>query len=107
LTTRDALRIIPSHGRSISADSLTRAAQPNSKLHHLRRFYYDTAGSANPVQMVSLKMIVPVSQIVFGTDFPSGQSAAIAQGLQECGFTGEELRGIDRDNALRMLPKFQ
>ena len=93
-------------GAAASAESLARAAQPNSKLHHLRRFYYDTAGSANPVQMVSLKMIVPVSQIVFGTDFPFGQSAAIAQGLQKCGFTAEELRGIDRENAVRMLPKY-
>jgi len=94
-------------GAAASAESLARAAPPNSKLHHLRRFYYDTAGSANPVQMVSLKMIVPVSQIVFGTDFPFGQSANIGQGLQKCGFTAEELRGIDRENALRMLPKFQ
>jgi predicted TIM-barrel fold metal-dependent hydrolase len=93
-------------GAAASGESLARAAPPNSKLHHLRRFYYDTAGSANPVQMVSLKMIVPASQIVFGTDFPFGQSAAIGQGMQKCGFTAEELRGIDRENALRMLPKY-
>ena len=93
-------------GPAASRDSLARTAEPNSKLYHLRRFYYDTAGSANPVQMVSLKMIVPATQIVFGTDFPFGRSAATAQGLQDCGFTQEELRGIDRDNALRILPKY-
>jgi 6-methylsalicylate decarboxylase len=90
-----------------SRASLAKVAEPNSRLYHLRRFYYDTAGSANPVQMVSLKMIVPVTQIVFGTDFPFGHSAAIAQNLQDCGFTPEELRGIDRDNALRILPKYR
>lgn len=94
-------------GQAASAESLAKPAAPNSRLYHLRRFYYDTAGSANPVQMTSLKMIVPPTQIVFGTDFPFGNSAGIARGLQSCGFTVDELRGIDRDNALRILPGFR
>ena len=87
-----------------AADKLKSEAEPNSRLWHLRRFYYDTAGSANPVQMTSLKMIVPVSQIMFGTDFPWGDPARIALGLAGCGFTPEELRAIDRENAVRLLP---
>ena len=94
-------------GPAASAESLAKPAELNSRLYHLRRFYYDTAGSANPVQMVSLKMIVPATQIVFGTDFPFGNAAGIARGLQNCGFTAQELRGIDRDNALRLVPRFQ
>ena len=94
-------------GQAASAESLAKPAEPNSRLYHLRRFYYDTAGSANPVQMVSLKMIVPTTQIVFGTDFPFGNSAGTGRGLQSCGFTADELRGIDRDNALRILPRFK
>jgi 6-methylsalicylate decarboxylase len=90
-------------GPAASAESLAHPAEPNSRLYHLRRFYYDTAGSANPVQMMSLKMIVPATQIVFGTDFPFGHSAPTAQGLANSGLTPEELRGIDRDNALRIL----
>ncbi len=93
-------------GQAASRDSLARPAEPNSRLYHLRRFYYDTAGSANPVQMVSLKMIVPASQIVFGTDFPFGNAAGTARGLETCGFTPEELRGIDRENALRLVPRY-
>lgn len=88
-----------------AADKLKGPAEPNSRLGHLRRFYYDTAGSANPVQMVSLKMIVPVSQIIFGTDFPWGDPSRIAVGLAGCGFTAEELRAIDRENAVRLLPQ--
>lgn len=93
-------------GPAASAASLGRPAEPNSRLYHLRRFYYDTAGSANPVNMQALKMIVPVSQIVFGTDTPFFDGAATVQGLQDCGFSTEELRGIDRENALRLLPKY-
>ncbi len=82
-------------------------AAPNSRLDHLRRFYYDTAGSANPVQMQALKAIVSASQIVFGTDYPFGTPAQIAEGLAGCGFTETELRRIQRDNALALLPQFR
>lgn len=87
-----------------SAASLASEAAPDSRLGQLRRFYYDTAGSANPIQMNALTQLVSTSQVVFGTDFPFGSSARIAEGLAGCGFTDAELRAIDRDNALGFLP---
>lgn len=86
-----------------SARSLAAEAPMNSRLWHLRRFFYDTAGSANPVQMTALKMIVSSAQIVFGTDFPWSTPQQIAAGLAGCGFSEDELVGISRDNALRAL----
>ena len=95
-------------GRDASAAGLAKTADPKSRLGQLRRFYYDTAASNNPIQMAALKKLVSASQIVFGTDFPFGKSANIADGLKECGvFSADELRGIDRENALRILPKFK
>jgi hypothetical protein len=68
----------------------------------------DTAGSNNPIQMAALKKLVSTSQIVFGTDFPFGRSANIAEGLEEWGiFSADELRSIDRENAFKILPKFK
>jgi predicted TIM-barrel fold metal-dependent hydrolase len=85
---------------------LSRTPEPNSRLYHLRRFYYDTAMSTNIVQMQALKTIAGTSQIVFGTDYPFGGDAAKhLQGLQSCGLNAEELRGIQRENALKFLPK--
>jgi predicted TIM-barrel fold metal-dependent hydrolase len=52
-------------------------------------------------------MLVGTSQIVFGTDHPFGNSANIAAALQKVGLSTDELRGIDRDNALKMLPKYR
>jgi predicted TIM-barrel fold metal-dependent hydrolase len=94
-------------GADASADNLARTPEPNSRLHHLRRFYYDTAASTNPVNMQSLKMLVGASQIVFGTDHPFGNSANIATALQKVGLTADELRSVDRENALRILPKYR
>jgi predicted TIM-barrel fold metal-dependent hydrolase len=92
-------------GNEASAENLSRTPEPNSKLYHLRRFYYDTAASTNPVNIQSLKMLVGTSQIVFGTDHPFGNSANIAAALQKVGLTEDELRGIDRENALKILRK--
>lgn len=86
---------------------LSRPAAPNSRLFHLRRFYYDTAMSTNVVQIQALKTIAGTSQIVFGTDYPFGGDAAKhRQGLETSGLTPEELRGVERGNAGRLLPKY-
>ena len=66
------------------------AGRPNTRLFQLRRFFYDTAGSANPVNMQALRALVPTSQIVFGTDAPFFDGAPQVQGLQRAGFTPEE-----------------
>jgi len=96
-------------GDAASGENIAKPPARNSRLFHLRRFYYDTAGSANPVEMQALKMLVGVSQIVFGSDFPFGNPPiiSIARGLQTCGFSADELRSIDRENALRILPRFR
>jgi 6-methylsalicylate decarboxylase len=83
---------------------LSQTPAPNSKLYHLRRFYYDTALSANRIQMQALRELVGSSQIVFGSDFPFMPILDTVEGLQRCGLNLEELRAIGRDNALKMLP---
>ena len=90
-------------GAEMTADNLARPAAPNTRLFHLRRFYYDTAGSANPVNMTALKTLVPVSQILFGTDAPFVDGAPQVQGIQRSGFTAEELLAVERENARRLL----
>jgi predicted TIM-barrel fold metal-dependent hydrolase len=87
-------------------DNLAGTAAPNSRLYHLRRFHYDTAGSVNIVQMQSLKTVAGASQIVFGTDYPFATVAAHLKGLQKCGFTPAELQGIYRNNATKFLAKY-
>jgi len=51
---------------------------------------------------------VPATQILFGTDFrPGGTSAAVVKSLSDlCLFSDADLRAIDRDNAVRLLPRF-
>ena len=93
-------------GQEMSAENLAKPAASNSRLHHLRRFYYDTAASANPINMQSLKALVGLSQIVFGTDSPFVPAAPQVAGLKTVGFSAEELARVERSNALALLPRF-
>jgi predicted TIM-barrel fold metal-dependent hydrolase len=80
---------------------------PNGVLYELRKMYYDTAQAANPIAMKALRTLVPVSQIVFGTDFPFRTAVETSKGLTTCGvFDAQELEAIDRGNAMRLLPRF-
>jgi predicted TIM-barrel fold metal-dependent hydrolase len=90
----------------MTADNLAKTPEANTRLHHLRRFYYDTAGSANPVNMQGLKTLVGISQIVFGTDAPFFDGAPQVRGLQAAGFTAADLARVERANALSFLPRF-
>ena len=63
---------------------------PNGAMYELRRFYYDTAQSAHAPAMSALAKVVPVSQIVFGTDYPYHTLAAHVKGLRESGVFTEE-----------------
>ena len=70
------------------------------------KFYYDTAQASNPAAMSALRKVVPVSQIVFGTDYPFRTSIEHVMGLKECGvFNAQEVRAIERENALKFLPR--
>jgi 6-methylsalicylate decarboxylase len=79
---------------------------PNGAINELKKFYYDTAGAANVGAIASLRQLVASDRIMFGTDFPpGGTSAAVAKEISELGFSAADLRAIDRDNAVRLIPR--
>ena len=92
-------------------DSTDRAREDGAgKLAQIRRFFYDTAQQTNPVALNALRRVVPVSQIVFGTDYPESASGGRAEPLLDHAaglagvFSGAELRAIESDNALKLFP---
>jgi len=83
------------------------ARVPNGVAYELKRFHYDVAQAAHPMALSSLLKLVPLSQVVFGTDFPFRASADHVKGLTDYGFSASDLRAIDRDNALKLLPRLR
>jgi 6-methylsalicylate decarboxylase len=82
---------------------------PNGFIAEAKKFFYDTAGAANRGAIASLLELVGPSQILFGTDFPpGGTNVAVAKALADLGFFKEaDLRAIERDNAVRLLPRLK
>jgi predicted TIM-barrel fold metal-dependent hydrolase len=79
---------------------------PDGTLAELKRFYYDTAQTANKAAMSALSAVIPTSQIVFGTDYPYRTSIDHVKGLRAAGvFTDAQLMDIERGNALKLLPR--
>jgi predicted TIM-barrel fold metal-dependent hydrolase len=70
----------------------------------LNRFYYDTAQVSMVGTLASLAKLVPVSQIVYGTDFPYRTGAEHTKGVATV-FSGEDLNKVERGNALRLVPR--
>jgi 6-methylsalicylate decarboxylase len=77
-----------------------KALLPNGFLPEARRFYYDTAQVTTAAPMAALTKIIPLSHIVFGTDYPYLTIVENVEGLKDCGiFNARELAAIDRNAA--------
>src|SRR5215467_2158943 len=70
----------------------------------LKRFYYDTAQVSQSVTLATLAKLIPVSQIVYGTDYPYRVGADHTLGVSD-NFRGADLAAIERGNALRLIPR--
>ena len=79
---------------------------PKGPMHELQRLYFDTASAATPIVFGAVTKLVPVSQILFGTDFPYWPISHIATALGRLGLSPADLRAIERDNALRLFPQY-
>jgi predicted TIM-barrel fold metal-dependent hydrolase len=77
---------------------------PDGIDYELGRLYYDIAGTAYPPAVAALTKLVPVSQILFGSDNPFVPLQETARRMKELGLSAAELRAIGRENALALLP---
>ena len=77
---------------------------PEGVDYELARLYYDIAGTAYPPAVAALTKLVPVTQILFGSDNPFVPLQETARRMTELGLSAAELRAIGRDNAVALLP---
>ena len=79
---------------------------PKGVPHELKKLYYDVALSARPECLAPLMRLVTPKNVVFGTDFPWGGMGILdtVQGLVDFGFTDEELKLIEHENARALFP---
>jgi predicted TIM-barrel fold metal-dependent hydrolase len=80
---------------------------PKGVLHELKKFYYDTAQANHSGALVALLKVIPVSQVLYGSDFPFRDGQEVNDGLTQFRFKSKDLRAIDRDNALKLIPSLK
>jgi predicted TIM-barrel fold metal-dependent hydrolase len=70
----------------------------------VRKYFYEIAQGHEPGQFAALLKLVPMSQIMFGSDFPFREADEAARGLAAYRFSVAERAAINSENALRLLP---
>jgi predicted TIM-barrel fold metal-dependent hydrolase len=79
---------------------------PQGVMHELTRPHYDTANAYFAPTMAALLKFVPVSQVLFGSDYPYFSLEDNVAGLADFPLAQAERQAIDRGNAARLLPRF-
>ena len=66
----------------------------------------DTAQISGVHTLKALAQTIPVSQIVYGTDYPYRTGEDHTKGVLAA-FSGAELAAVERGNALRIIPRLK
>ena len=88
------------------ARSALAAQVPNGVVYELKRQYYDVANATNPMSLAALMKLVPTSQIVWGSDFPYRAIGPTATGWDNYEAAPEIKSAVNRENALKLFPRF-
>jgi predicted TIM-barrel fold metal-dependent hydrolase len=96
-------------GRIDGASNNAKDRMPRGFMYELQRFYYDLAGAANKGAVSSLLQLVPPTHVLYGTDFPpGGNSRDVLKTLADISmFSEADLRAVERDNAVKLFPRFR
>jgi predicted TIM-barrel fold metal-dependent hydrolase len=76
----------------------------------LRGLYYETALAGSRNSLLPTLEVTTADHLLFGTDWPAAPEPTVVHNIDNLtgfdGFTDNELRGVERDNALRLFPRF-
>jgi len=80
---------------------------PNGPLPEFRRFHYELAQGNTPGQIAALLKMVALEQVLYGTDYPFRPGSEVTAGIAAYGFSAAERTSIERDAALKLLPRLK
>ena len=80
---------------------------PNGPLPEFRKFHYELAQGNTPGQIAALLKMVALEQVLYGTDYPFRPGAEVNAGIAAYGFSAAERQSIERDAALKLLPRLK
>lgn len=76
----------------------------------LRGLYYETALATSRNSLLPLLEVTTADHVLFGTDWPACPEPSVVEIIDDLtsfdGFTAQQLRAVERDNALTLFPRF-
>jgi predicted TIM-barrel fold metal-dependent hydrolase len=90
----------------VKRDKAAAKYAPQGALAEFTKLYYDTANASAAPSMAALMAMAPVSQIVFGSDYPYFSLAENVEGLTKIRLSAAERQAINRGNAAGLMPKY-
>ncbi|MGB6536274.1 MAG: amidohydrolase family protein, partial [Xanthobacteraceae bacterium] len=96
-------RMVDTVGRNPNAKKFMR----EGVLAELRKLYYDTAAADTEGSMAALRLMAPLSHILFGTDYPFVNVAEGVKHLDDDAMSDADRAAIERGNALALLPRLK
>jgi len=73
----------------------------------LKRFYYEVAQANHPGALDALLRMAPISNVLFGSDYPLRPVSEVVEGLAKYEFKPAQRRAIERENAWLLLPRLK
>jgi predicted TIM-barrel fold metal-dependent hydrolase len=81
---------------------------PNGVEYEIKKLYFDVAHASKVPALDALRDVVPISQIVYGSDSPVRDYPMTNVGLDQYhGFSEADWRAINRGNAERLFPRLK
>jgi predicted TIM-barrel fold metal-dependent hydrolase len=80
------------------------ARVPNGVKQELSRLYVDVVGVTTPGALQAVLDVVPMANLLFGSDFPFWKPEETIEGLHELKLSAPDLDAIERGNALKLMP---
>jgi predicted TIM-barrel fold metal-dependent hydrolase len=81
---------------------------PKGPEYELTRQHYELASIGfNPAGIAGLRILIPNSQLLYGSDEPFLSTLQMTDALQKLEFSADEIAAIRRGNALQLFPRLQ
>jgi predicted TIM-barrel fold metal-dependent hydrolase len=101
-----AVPLLAGRVNSLAKIQLKNAAQvlPDGIDFELKRLYYETANAAYSPTIAALLKFAPISQVLFGTDYPYVSVVENVADLAKSGVSPADLKVVESENAIRLMP---
>ena len=79
---------------------------PAGVMPEFKKLHYDVVSVFDPVSFTALCQMAGIPRLLFGSDYPFWSTDANVAALDAQSLSPADRRAIERDNALRLFPRF-